>query len=164
MKTAMLLGLLLLIPLAAGLECAVDNDPYIRLTSNPSAFCLHDSPENNRCTTWLSDPDNNSDVWGMMPERETVQGVGEVDYYQSRGAAAVVEFSKDRLFDNQTVTFNVQCGSEWASYNVTPHFTQYEKVPEGWLWAKQNIEYLIMLAFIVFATVAAWLWIWRNKA
>lgn len=162
MKTLLALGLLLLLPLASALECGIDKDPFVRLTSNPSAFCLHDNPDNNHCTTWLSNPDNNTEIWGLMPERATLDRVGEVDYYESRGTGAVVEFSKERLYDNRTVTFNIQCGTEWAAYNVTPHFTQYEKSAEWWLWGKQNMNFLIMFGILLFVTVAIWLWLWRN--
>lgn len=162
-KAAYFLGILLLmLPFAFGLECAIDKDPFIRLTSTPSAFCIPDNIENGDCVTWLSNPDDNNEIWGAMPERTNVEGIGSIDFYESRGTATVVEFSKDRLFDNKTITFNIRCGNEQTSYNVTPHFTQYEKSADWWLWSRQNINFLIMFGIELFALLALILWLWRN--
>jgi hypothetical protein len=131
MKTASLLLLLslLLLPGVLAVSCNYDKYPLIVSQSLPSALCTTNTTLVG-CITWLSDPLNDSDVWGVLPEPYTLQGVGLIDYFQNQNHSVVVQFSTDRLLNNQTVTQTVVCGGEWVSFNVTPVFADYSEVVE----------------------------------
>lgn len=165
MKKAGFITLILafmLSPQALAADCFIDLDPFVNFASKPAGLCIIDKEYNEACVTWLSNPDNDSEQWGFLPDRTYIDGVGEVDYYQAFGSTVAVEFSKERLYDNQTVTGNMRCGDETYTFNFTPHFADYVEIAEGWLWARQNINYIIIAIIAFFVIIAVIIWMWRN--
>lgn len=138
-----LLFLLLLLPSGVfALSCEYDTNPFI-LSSRPVALCTVLNENNSRCYTYLSEPGNNSNVWGGLPDGKTVEGVGRIDYFLVNGHNAVVELSRSRLYNNIGVTGNVVCGDEFYSFNFTPSFADYQEVGELYLFGIANAPYII---------------------
>lgn len=137
------------------LACDVDNTPFLHLTSRPTALCTGDPDLS--CITWLSDPENAENLWGIMP--------GGARRYETTQGAIVVEFSTDRLLQNRTVVANILCNAQSFSFNMTPQYLDYQAVGDAALVARDNaspiiLGILILIVLVVFA--AGFLWLWRR--
>lgn len=146
--------MLCIVPPIQALDCYVDNDPFITFTTAPSALCIPDDPVNNECITWLSNPADKDEIWGVMPEPSEVPGVGTITTFIAEKGSVVVEFSTDNLYDNFTATGNVQCGNEAFAFNFTAHFADYDEVGDAMVWTKTNIALLVFAGIIVFLVLS----------
>lgn len=163
MKRILLL-LLILPSLVAALDCTYNDQPFI-IDKRPSALCIVADTDNIDCYTYLSNPNDSTEIWGGMPERENIDGYGVADSYRVNDGVVHVEFSRLRLYHNHTVTGNVICGSETTSFTFTPLLIDYQAVAEGGLWGKQNVANIAVFTFliIIVVTIIMLLYqIWKN--
>lgn len=149
--------LLITIQGAVALDCYVDHDPFITLTTPPSALCIPANQANNACITWLSNPDEPTEIWGVMPEPSTLQGVGAINSYRANEGSVVVEFSTRELYDNRVATGNVRCGDEDYSFNFTAHFLDYDRAGDAMVWTTKNIGLLVFAGIILFLILAVFI-------
>jgi hypothetical protein len=137
---------------ASALTCETDAAPFLKASTAPVALCTVAAANNSECFTYLSDPANSSDVWGL-PKRSEAANYGDVEHFKTQNNAVVVTFSRDRLRANQSVTGNVVCGGEAYSFNFTPEYIDYQGVTETAFTISENWAQ-ILLGIILFIILA----------
>lgn len=149
-----LILLLFCVGSVSALSCDFNLNPLILSTKNAQGLCITSNSNNSECYTYLSDPNNASDVWGAMPKGETVTGIGRVDTYRAVNYAVNVKMSRERLYADTPVTFHVQCGDEHYAANVTPVLGDVSRAPEGFFFVKQNATAIFLSIVIVLLLLA----------
>lgn len=150
--------LLFLLPSAsATLSCVVDNAPFLTLTTKPSAFCAMDAPGID-CVTFYADPNDSTNVWGFMPERDLL---GRGATFHSDTSSIVVVFSTDRVFANVPVTATILCNNEVFVYNMTPQFVDLETPARPFLYLGGNAGALILLFLALLCFILGILFLYR---
>lgn len=144
--------LLLLVPGAMAIDCVVNQNPIV-LSKRPTAICTLNDSANTGCYTYLSNPANSSEIWGGMPKRELVTGVGAVDVYPVVNNVVTVQFSRSRLLENHSITGNIVCGTESHSFNFTPIFADWQEVAEASIYVRDNAQWLIMGFFLLIIVI-----------
>jgi len=153
MKYIYVVMFLLLLTPAIAIDCLVDYDPFILSLTKPIASCsIEDTQNNTKCLTWLSNPDNSSEEWGVMPPKGfKVRGVGREGYFPVIDGVVTVSFSTERMFHNRSVTGNIWCGSEQYAFNMTPQYADFEEPTELAITLKENSAYAVLAAiFLIF--------------
>lgn len=96
-------------------------------------------------------------VLQVSPQKEIVEGVGVVDYYETVGGLVTLEWHKENLRVDQLYDATVLCSNGSAStstqFQFTPHEGNMLGVADRFLFLRDNIGFLLggglLMVFIV---------------
>lgn len=102
-------------------------------------------------------------VLQVNPQPFNVDGVGVVDFYESKNGLVKVEFNKDNLRVDQTYNFTVQCNNGSVTVtntqSITPHSVSPLAIGDRLIFLKANAGFILGISvFLLFGLLGVKLW------
>lgn len=148
----LLIFLFSIIVVQGKLTCNYDTLSYITTTQDIQWSCYTYDFDSGKCYSIVN---YQEDVLAMYPERQYVDGIGLIDYFQLKKGLVNIYFKTTDLYEGYNYTFQVVCGENYGtkmiSFNRTIQLLNrnLDEVAYRGVWLKDNMSFIIGIGLVI---------------
>lgn len=150
--------MLVFLKFSFALDCGYDDEPY--LTDKIDLNCVTNTSDTYRCLSLVKE---GNDVKSISPDRRAVEGIGIIDYFESKNGLLNAYIIKKDLYPHHNYTFCVYCASiendllEETCQNFVPVYKEVREPLYRGVWIKDNMAYLFTILIVITLVILIYL-------